>query len=123
MFDYKLYCKSEKYKVYQKAYRELHKRTYKEKRQLTYYKRQEYHKQRYIEKRDYYKQYRDNNKQYYRQYYKKYRLLNPEYFTPEANKERIQTRTTTLNKLDIKYNKPKTLDNNFEIPNKIIIKI
>ena len=90
---------------------------------LSYYKRQEYYKQRYIEKSDYYKQYRDNNRQYYKQYYKKYRMLNPEYFTPEANKERLQTRNTTLNNLDKKYNKPKILDNNFEIPHKIIIKI
>lgn len=123
MFDYKQYTKTERYKAYQKAYREKHKNTYKERRLLSYNRRIEYYKKRYQDKKDYYKEYREQHKQYYKAYYQKYKLLHPDYYSHEAQQLRKQIREATLNNLTIKYTKrKKPLDDNFIIPDKISIR-
>ena len=125
MYDYKLYSKTEKYKAYQKAYREKHKKTYKERRLLSYHKRLEYYKNRYQEKKEYYQQYRLQHKKYYREYYQKYKILHPDYYSHESQQLRKHIREATLNNLTIRYTKKpkKPLDDNFVIPDKISIKI
>jgi len=125
MYDYKEYCKTDKYKAYQKAYREKHKKTYKERRLLSYNNRIEYYKKRYQDKKEYYQQYRLQHKKYYREYYQKYKILHPDYYSHEAQQLRKQIREATLNNLTIKYTpkSKKPLDDNFVIPDKISIRI
>ena len=117
------YSKTEKYKNYQKQYRELHKKTYKEKRKLSYYKRQAYYKNLYQEKKQYFKEYREQRRQYYREYYQKYRLLYPNYYNVEEKQKRKLLKNEVLQNITKPKQLIKPLDNNFEIPNKIIIKI
>lgn len=124
MFDIKLYSKTERYKAVQKAYREKHKESYKQKRKLSYYKRQAYYRQLYQDKKQYFQEYREQHRQYYKEYYQKYRKSHPDYYSIEAKQKRALLRNQILDNIKPiipKKTKPNNLD--FVIPTKIVINI
>jgi hypothetical protein len=124
MFDIKAYSKTERYKAVQKAYREKHKVSYKEKRRLAYRNRIDYYKQLYQDKKQYFQQYREQHRAYYREYYQKYRKSNPDYYNIEAKQKRALLRNEILDNIKtIPKKTKKPLDNNFVIPDKISIRI
>jgi hypothetical protein len=124
MYDYKEYCKTDKYKAYQKAYREKHKTTYKEKRKLSYHARIDYYKQLYQDKKEYFQQYRNQHRQYYKEYYQRYRKSNPDYYSVEAKQKRALLRNDILDKIKTKPKKTKNIKPvDFDIPDKISIRI
>ena len=123
MFDIKTYSKTDRYKAVQRAYRQKHKESYKQKRRLSYYKRLDYYKQLYQEKKEYFREYREQHRAYYREYYQKYRISHPDYYSIEAKQKRSLLKNEILNNIKTipKKTKPNNLD--FVIPTKIIINI
>jgi len=124
MFDIKQYSKTERYKAYQKEYREKHKVSYKEKRKLSYHTRIDYYKQLYQDKKQYFQQYREQHRQYYKEYYQRYRKSNPDYYSVEAKQKRALLRNDILDKIKTKPKKTKNIKPvDFDIPDKISIRI
>lgn len=124
MFDIKAYSKTERYKAVQKAYREKHKVSYKEKRKRDYHNRIDYYRQLYQDKKNYFQQYREQHRQYYREYYQKYRKSHPDYYNIEAKQKRQCLRNEILDNIKTIPKKTKNIQSvYFDIPTKIIINI